>query len=87
MNMKKLILHLTVLSAFVVGGISCSSPAPEKRSMTLPETVTLSGETLVNKIKGVWAGQVIGCTYSGVYVVYALTFMSNDIFTNKTVPV
>jgi hypothetical protein len=65
MNMKKLILHLAVLSAFVAGGISCSSPAPEKRSKTLPERVTLSRETLMDKIKGAWAGQVIGCMYGG----------------------
>ncbi|MDR2040862.1 MAG: ADP-ribosylglycohydrolase family protein [Tannerella sp.] len=63
--MKKLILHFTVLLAFVAGGSSCSSPAPEKRSKKLPETITLSRETLLDKIKGAWAGQVIGCTYGG----------------------
>jgi hypothetical protein len=63
--MKKLILHFITLLAFVVGGISCSSPAPEKRSRRIPEKMTLSRETLLDKIKGAWAGQVIGCTYGG----------------------
>ncbi|MDR1454704.1 MAG: ADP-ribosylglycohydrolase family protein [Tannerella sp.] len=63
--MKKLILHLAVLFAFAAAGISCSSPAPEKRSKMIPEKITLSRETLMDKIKGAWAGQLIGCTYGG----------------------
>ncbi len=28
-------------------------------------TYTMSRETLMDKIKGAWAGQVLGCTYGG----------------------
>ena len=31
----------------------------------MPSKLTLSKETLMDKIKGGWAGQVIGCTYGG----------------------
>lgn len=30
-----------------------------------PDTVTMSRDTLMDKIKGGWAGQAIGCTYGG----------------------
>lgn len=38
---------------------------PTKPPRTAPKTVTLSKATLQNKIKGGWAGQVIGCTFGG----------------------
>lgn len=31
----------------------------------LPSHVTMSRVTLMDKIKGAWAGQVLGCTYGG----------------------
>ena len=31
----------------------------------LPSRVTMSRATLMDKIKGAWAGQVLGCTYGG----------------------
>jgi hypothetical protein len=31
----------------------------------LPSSLTMSRETLMDKIKGAWAGQVLGCTYGG----------------------
>lgn len=42
--------------------VSCNArPAPRE----LPEQVTLTKERLLDKIKGGWAGQTIGCTYGG----------------------
>lgn len=37
----------------------------DARRIRRSETVTLSKETLLDKIKGGWAGQTIGCTYGG----------------------
>ena len=31
----------------------------------IPSRVTMSRATLMDKIKGAWAGQVLGCTYGG----------------------
>ena len=43
-----------------------------------PETVTLSKEVLMDKIKGAWAGQIIGCTYGGpTEFKYATTINDN----------
>lgn len=57
--MKQLFLCATVWAAMLV---SCQ-PSGEKNA--LPEQVTLSKEVLLDKIKGGWAGQMIGCTYGG----------------------
>lgn len=46
----------------VILGASCNS-APATRP--LPVQVTISKERLLDKIKGGWAGQTIGCTYGG----------------------
>lgn len=43
-------------------GASCNS-APA--TQPLPAQVTISKERLLDKIKGGWAGQTIGCTYGG----------------------
>ncbi len=48
-----------LLGAFFA--IACSGPGQK----SLPEEVTLSKEVLLDKIKGGWAGQTIGCTYGG----------------------
>ncbi|MBR4853548.1 MAG: ADP-ribosylglycohydrolase family protein [Alistipes sp.] len=44
-------------------------PAPaatkSEKSGSIASKITLSKEELMNKIKGAWAGQVIGCTYGG----------------------
>jgi hypothetical protein len=44
-------------------GSSCSEAKKEKSSS--PQTVTISAETLKDKIRGGWAGQTIGCTFGG----------------------
>lgn len=59
-----LLLPLLTLLAF--------SPAPEPKITTaisqgtkLPRSVTMTKTELQNKIKGGWAGQLIGCTFGG----------------------
>ncbi len=60
--MKKVINPIcVVLVLFLVA--SCVSPV--KKTISLPETATLSTGVLKDKIKGGWAGQTIGCTFGG----------------------
>lgn len=57
-------LIFTILSA---GVFSCQ-PGEEKAGKTeaaRPSTITMNKEQLQDKIRGGWAGQVIGCTYGG----------------------
>lgn len=51
-------LTLAALSA------SCTTQG-EKSNQPVPAEVTMSKEQLLDKIKGGWAGQTIGCTYGG----------------------
>ena len=59
--MKRLFIFL---SAFLMLSINCMA-VPSTSKKQIPSQVTLSKETLMDKIKGAWAGQVIGCTYGG----------------------
>ena len=62
--MKKAILH--VLGGFLLlGTVSCSQQPAGQKTTALPESLTISREKLLDKIKGGWAGQAIGCTYGG----------------------
>ena len=63
MNMNRLDKRLlaTVAVALLVCGCE-TKKAPKEMH---PSEVTLSKETLMDKIKGGWAGQTIGCTYGG----------------------
>jgi len=58
--MNKTIL---ILSAIALMFASCTPSGGD--SKVLPETVQLTKEQLLDKIKGGWAGQTIGCTYGG----------------------
>ena len=58
--MKKLIAF--TLSSLVMFA-ACTRETGEKQDF--PASVTLTENQLINKIKGAWAGQVIGCTYGG----------------------
>jgi len=60
---RKTLQFFLIISFF--GFISCGKQAATKKPGVLPETVTLSKEVLLDKIKGGWAGQTIGCTYGG----------------------
>jgi hypothetical protein len=45
--------------------LSCNpNPATAVRNQ-VPEKIKITKDELLNKIKGGWAGQVIGCTYGG----------------------
>ena len=60
--MKHIILYFTSFSLTIILLISCTTNA-EKAS--LPKEYTMSKTELLDKVKGGWAGQVIGCTYGG----------------------
>lgn len=45
--------------------ISCTSQLSETRTRSGSDTIVISKTALQDKIKGGWAGQVIGCTYGG----------------------
>ena len=47
--------NLFLVSLLLWGAWGCSQPG----------TVTLKKDVLMDKIKGGWAGQTIGCTYGG----------------------
>ena len=69
--MKKLLIAAAALLALV----SC---ADGSKKNSIPSEVTLSKEVLMDKIKGAWAGQIIGCTYGGpTEFVYATTINDN----------
>ena len=58
MNMKRLLTAVLLATATVLAIVSCSDGKKSK----VPSEVTLSKEVLMDKIKGAWAGQIIGCT-------------------------
>ena len=62
--MKNLFFTFTVITLLL--STACT---PQKESTTkqaaIPDEVTLSKDVLLDKIKGGWAGQTIGCTYGG----------------------
>ena len=51
------------------------------RSVSLPDEITLSKAALEDKIRGAWAGQIIGCTYGGP------TEFSNVFYMNDKIPI
>lgn len=64
--MKKLIL--TAFSAiYLLGVVSCTPNKQDQKNnkTTYPVEFAISKEKLMDKIKGGWAGQTIGCTYGG----------------------
>lgn len=61
--MKPLLTSIAVATLCVAATTGC---APQKQqNASIPQEITLSKETLLDKIKGGWAGQTIGCTYGG----------------------
>lgn len=64
MNPNILIKSIATLSAAILM-LSCSTSSQQEKKLRMPSKLTLSKETLMDKIKGGWAGQVIGCTYGG----------------------
>lgn len=62
--MKKLFLLLIVF-LFMLGNSSCSKNASTQKQAIVPSEFQISKERLLDKIKGGWAGQTIGCSYGG----------------------
>ena len=58
MDTKKILISW-ILPFTLAAAFSCSGPE------TSPSEITLSKTELMDKIKGGWAGQTIGCTYGG----------------------
>lgn len=54
-----------ILISFVVTMISCNDQSSKMVQYTNSSPVTINKLELQDKIKGGWAGQVIGCTYGG----------------------
>lgn len=50
--------------SLATGILSCSQQPP-KEADSIPQTITISKEKLLDKIKGGWAGQTIGVAYGG----------------------
>jgi hypothetical protein len=59
--MKNIILLFTSTVIILLAG-SCLNDTASSR---IPKTYTITKSQLLNKIKGGWAGQTIGCTYGG----------------------
>ena len=56
--MKRIIITILAVNLFL---IACHQPA----TTGIPDQFTISKAQLMDKIKGGWAGQTIGCTYGG----------------------
>ena len=54
---------IIILVAFVALAWGCAHNS--KTTEAVPNEVTMTKERLMDKIKGGWAGQTIGCTYGG----------------------
>ena len=54
--MKKVLINMILLLAFSISGTA---------QIEYGKTVEISKDVLLDKIKGGWAGQTIGCTYGG----------------------
>jgi len=57
--MKRIIISFVLLLGIL------PQAGAAKKATTVPAEVKLSKEVLMDKIKGAWAGQIIGCTYGG----------------------
>jgi hypothetical protein len=63
--MKKLIVQVIAIVATIGTMSSCSQSTTSQNTNILPESITLTKEVLMDKVKGGWAGQTIGVVYGG----------------------
>ena len=63
--MRKSILKALAVAMAMSSLASCSQSTANQKTNTLPESVTLTKEVLMDKVKGGWAGQTIGVVYGG----------------------
>lgn len=66
-NIKKkaLILNFFIVWIVFMGCDTAKNQSSIESSVNYGKTVTISSDVLKDKIRGGWAGQVIGCTYGG----------------------
>ena len=57
--------RLSAISIALAAIVTCSCGEKAVKPSAIPAEVTMSKEKLMDKIKGGWAGQMIGCTYGG----------------------
>ena len=75
--MKKLFTYALVANFFLMGMASMAQQAPNKIFKD-KQVVTISKQSLQDKIKGGWAGQTIGVTFGGPYEFKFLGSMIQD---------
>ena len=75
--MKTHRLSIVSLAALAIFACACGEKAVKTAS--IPAEVTMSKEKLMDKIKGGWAGQMIGCTYGGPTEFVYSTFMNDNL--------
>lgn len=63
--MKNLIIPLLTGCLLLKASIVCSEQASTGKQTVLPSEISIGKDKLMDKIKGGWAGQTIGCTYGG----------------------
>ncbi|MDR1558032.1 MAG: ADP-ribosylglycohydrolase family protein [Tannerellaceae bacterium] len=63
--MKNMILRAVIALPLLTGAACTQQHTSTKKQNPIPATVTLPKSVLLDKIKGSWAGQTIGCTYGG----------------------
>ncbi|HBX44349.1 ADP-ribosylglycohydrolase family protein [Limibacterium fermenti] len=80
--MKKQVLAAIFIAILLGAEVACSSTEKRNKNQRIPDTVTLTKETLKDKIKGGWAGKTIGCTYGG-----PVEFLYNGTMIQDYVPI
>lgn len=63
--MKDFFLKTILITGVLIGMTACERQHTTAKQTLLPSEMTLSKEVLLDKIKGGWAGQTIGCSYGG----------------------
>ena len=64
--MKNLIIPVLSSCFLLLASTACSERASTTgKQVVLPSEISISKDKLMDKIKGGWAGQTIGCTYGG----------------------
>ena len=58
------LLHLIAIAVLLIISMDSAASVSDSNNK-IPSRITMSKEMLLDKIKGAWAGQVIGCTYGG----------------------
>ena len=69
---RTVLISLAAMALLAVGCVT-------KKTVPAPTEVTITKEQLMDKIKGGWAGQTIGCTYGGPTEFRYSTFMNRNI--------